>query len=210
LSVTVRNVTSGATEFTCNAYLIKGAVPTLVDAGAMTGVESEIARHVDELDRVVITHQHGDHVAELDAVLDAFDATLYAAAAHPRRTNALAAGDTLQVGDDTYEVVTTPGHADDHVSLVGTEAVFSGDVLVYNDGAFDDGSFGRTDLPGQSRERLIESLQTLSDRIPASATRLYAGHGDVFDAADHDEPLQSVVDRALERARRREPKYPDE
>ena len=206
----VRNVTSGATEFTCNAYLVEGAVPTLVDAGAMPGVGSEIARHVDELDRVVLTHQHGDHVAELEAVMDAFDPALYAAGDHPRRTEPLADGDTVQMGDGSYEVVATPGHADDHVSLVGETAVFSGDVLVYNDGAFDDGSFGRTDMPGQSRERLIESLTTLSDRVPASATRLYAGHGDVFDAADHEDSLQTVVNRALERAKRREPKYPDE
>jgi len=208
--VSVRNVTSGATEFTCNAYLVEGAVPTLIDAGAMPGVASEIARHVDELDRVVITHQHGDHVAELEAVVDAFDPAVYAAGDHPRRTEPLADGDTIQVGDASSEVVTTPGHADDHVSLVGQTAVFSGDVLVYDDGAFDDGSFGRTDMVGQSRERLIESLRTLADRIPASATRLYAGHGSVFDADDHDDSLQTVVDRALERAERREPKYPEE
>jgi len=208
--VTVRNVTSDATEFTCNAYLVEGAVPTLVDAGAMPGVVSEIQRHVDEVDRVVITHQHGDHVAELDAVLDAVDAELYAADDHPRRTDTLADGDTVQIGDDSYDVVATPGHADDHVSLVGETAVFSGDVFVYDDGAFDDGSFGRTDMPGQSRAELIESLRRLSDRIPASATRLYAGHGSVFDADDHAESLQTVLDRALERAERREPKYPDE
>jgi Zn-dependent hydrolases, including glyoxylases len=208
--VIVRNVTSGATEFTCNAYLVEGAVPTLVDAGAMPGVASEIERHVDELAQVVITHQHGDHVAELDAVLDAFDPALYTAGDHPRRTDTLADGDTVQVGDDSYGVVATPGHADDHVSLVGETAVFSGDVAVYDDGAFDDGSFGRTDMPGQSRERLIESLQTLTDRIPESATRLYAGHGGVFKAADHDDSLQTVVGRALERAERRVPKYPEE
>ncbi len=205
----VRNVTSGATEFTCNAYLVEGAVPALVDAGAMSGVVSEIQRHVDELDRVVLTHQHGDHVAELDAVLDTFDAELYAAGDHPRRTEVLADGDTIRLGDDSYDVVATPGHADDHISLVGETAVFSGDVFVYDDGAFDDGSFGRTDMPGQSREELIESLGRLSARRPASAARLYAGHGSVFDAADHAESLQSVLDRALERAERREPKYPD-
>ena len=208
--MTVRNVTSGATEFTCNAYLVEGAVPTLVDAGAMPGVVSEIERYVDELDRVVLTHQHGDHVAELDAVLDAFDATLHAAGDHPRRTDALSDGDTIRVGDDRYDVVATPGHADDHISLVGETAVFSGDVFVYDDGAFDDGSFGRTDMAGQSRAELIESLRSLSAELPASATRLYAGHGSVFDAADHTESLQTVLDRALERAERREPKYPDE
>ena len=205
----VHNVTAGATEFTCNAYLVDGRVPTLIDAGAMPGVENEIARHVDDVEQVVLTHQHGDHVAELDAVLDAFDADLYAAGDHPRRAVPLADGDTVTVGDADYEAVATPGHADDHVSLVGDTAVFSGDVVVYDDGAFDDGSFGRTDMAGQSRETLIESLQTLLDRLPESATRLYAGHGSVFDADEADDGLRDVIERALARAERREPKYPD-
>ena len=206
----VHTVTAGATEFTCNAYLVTGRVPTLIDAGAMPGVENEIARYTDDVDRVVLTHQHGDHVAELDAVLDAFDADLYAAGDHPRRAVSLADGDEVTVGDADYEVVATPGHADDHVSLVGETAVFSGDLVVYDDGAFDDGSFGRTDMTGQSRETLIESVRALLTRLPASATRLYAGHGSVFDATESDDSLRDVVARALERAERREPKYPDE
>jgi glyoxylase-like metal-dependent hydrolase (beta-lactamase superfamily II) len=206
----VTNVTADAEQFTCNAYLVDGAVPTLVDAGTMPGVEDVIADHVADLDRVVLTHQHGDHVAELDAVLDAFDADLYAHADHPRRTHELADGDAVEIGDESFDVVYTPGHADDHVSLVGETALFSGDVVVYNDGAFDDGSFGRTDMAGQSRERLIESLGEILSRLPDSVTAMYAGHGDPFDAAAADESVRDVIERALERAERREPKYPDE
>ena len=203
----VVTVTADAEEFTCNAYLITGATPTLVDAGTMPGVASVVADHVDELDRVVLTHQHADHVGELDAVLDAFDADLYAYADHPRRTHELADGDTLAMGDESFDVVYTPGHADDHVSFVSEHTLFSGDVVVYNDGAFDDGSFGRTDMAGQSRERLVESLETLLERLPDSVTAMYAGHGDAFHAAD--ESVRDVIARALSRAARYEPKYQD-
>jgi Zn-dependent hydrolases, including glyoxylases len=199
------NVTEDAEQFTCNAWLVPGEVPTLVDAGAMPGVVSVVREHVDDLDRVVLTHGHGDHVGELDAVLDAFDADLYARREWQRRTHAIADGDSLQMGDATYEVVDTPGHADDHVALVGDRALFSGDVVVYNDGAFEDGSFGRTDMAGQSRERLIESVRELVDRTPDSVDRLYAGHGDAFEG-----DVPAVLERALERAERREPKYPEE
>jgi len=208
----IHTVTEAATEFTCNAYLLAGDSPVLVDAGTMPGVEDAIAEHVDDLDAVYLTHQHGDHVGELDAVLDRFDADLYAYGDHPRRTGGLADGQAVDLCGDSYEVVYTPGHADDHVSFVGSERVFSGDVVVYNDGAFDDGSFGRTDYPGQSRERLIESLETILDRLPGTVSGLYAGHGDVYQA-DPDGPedsVRTVVERALERAERREPKYPDE
>ncbi|MEZ3115951.1 MBL fold metallo-hydrolase [Halobaculum sp. MBLA0147] len=206
----VHTVTADATEFTCNAYLLPGEPTTLIDAGTMPGVTDVIADHVDTLDRVVLTHQHGDHVGELDAVLDEFDAELYAFGDHPRRAVALADGDEIAVGPETAEVVHTPGHAADHVSLVGETALFSGDVVVYEDGAFDDGSFGRTDMAGQSRETLIESLRTLLDRLPASVTTMYAGHGDPFDATKSAESVRDVIERALERADRREPKYPDE
>jgi len=201
----VVTVTEDAEVFTCNAYLAPGAEPTLVDAGAMAGVENVVAEHTDDLSKVVLTHQHSDHVAQLDAVLDAFDADCYAYADHPERTHELSDGDEVVIGDERCEVVHTPGHADDHVSLVGDRSLFSGDVVVYNDGAFDDGSFGRTDYPGQSRERLIESIHELRDRMPDTVETMYAGHGDVYSGDVHE-----VVERALARAERREPKYPDE
>jgi len=99
-------------------------------------------------------------------VLDRFDATLYANASHPRRDVAIGDGDEILVGDEACEVVETPGHAADHVAFLGDERLYSGDVVVYNDGAFDDGSFGRTDMAGQSREELIESLHAILDRLP--------------------------------------------
>jgi glyoxylase-like metal-dependent hydrolase (beta-lactamase superfamily II) len=200
----VETVTAEAETFTCNAYLALGETPTLVDAGAWPGVVDTIRTHTDSLDRVVLTHQHRDHVAQLDAVLDAFDADCYAYADHPRRTHELGAGDTVRVGDEDCEVVYTPGHADDHVALVGETTLFSGDVVVHNDGAFDYGSFGRTDRPGMSRERLIESIRALLDRLPASVEEMYAGHGDAF----HGD-VRDVVETALGRAENREPKYPE-
>jgi hydroxyacylglutathione hydrolase len=137
-------------------------------------------------------------------VLDRFDADLYAYDDHPRRTHAIADGDTVAVGDEDCEVVFTPGHAPDHVSLVGDRRLYSGDVVVHNDGAFEDGSFGRTDMAGQSRERLIDSIEALLARLPDSVAAMYAGHGDVYEG-----DVRAVIERALERAKRREPKYPE-
>ena len=201
----VEVVTSGAESFTCNAFLALGETTTLVDAGAYDGVVDEIREHTDDVDRVVLTHQHGDHVQQLDAVVEAFDPDVYAYDDHALRTHELADGDTLRVGDETAEVVFTPGHAPDHVSFVTESALFSGDVVVHDDGAFDDGSFGRTDMAGQSRERLVGSIRELLVRMPASVSEMYSGHGGVFEG-----DVRAVVERALERAERREPKYPDE
>jgi hydroxyacylglutathione hydrolase len=200
----VTNVTAGAETFTCNAFLVEGDRTVLVDAGAFGGVVDAIRERTDTLDAVVLTHQHSDHIAELDSVLDAFDAPLYAYADHPRRETDLEAGDQVFIGEEPFEVVYTPGHADDHVSFVSETTLFSGDVVVHDDGAFEYGSFGRTDMHGQSREQLIESIRRLLDAMGDSVEHMYAGHGDTF----HGD-VRDVVETALDRAEKREPKYPD-
>ncbi|MFB6106690.1 MAG: MBL fold metallo-hydrolase [Halobacteriaceae archaeon] len=200
----VYTVTADAEQFTCNAYLATGDRPTLVDAGAMPGVVDVVREYVDDVDAVVLTHQHHDHVEQLDAVVEAFDPAVYAHADHPHRTQALADGDDLRVGDETLQAVYTPGHATDHVALLGERTLFSGDVVVHDDGAFADGSFGRTDIPGADRETLIDSLGTLLDRMGTEVEDMYAGHGGTF----HGD-VRAVVERALGRAKRREPKYPE-
>ena len=201
----VITVTEGAETFTANVYLARGERTVLIDAGAMSGIAEVLTEHTDSLDAVVLTHQHGDHVAELDAVMDAFDPELYAYSDHPRCTAELTDGDAVEIGDETFEVVFTPGHADDHVAFVSESTIFSGDVVVHDDGAFDYGSFGRTDRPSQSREELIESIRTILDRLPDGVEHLYAGHGSEF----HGD-VRDVIETALERAEKREPKYPDE
>ncbi len=201
----VIDITKDADTFTANVFLVLGENVTLIDAGTMSGVEDVIREYTDDIDQVVLTHQHGDHVGELDAVLASFDADLYAFGDHPERTHELTDGDEIQIGDEQFQVVHTPGHADDHISLVSENTLISGDVVVYNDGAFDDGSFGRTDMPEQSRETLIESIRELLARMPDGVSALYAGHGDVYEG-----DVSTVVERALSRAERKEPKYPDD
>jgi len=200
----VVNVTADAETFTCNAYLALGKRPTLVDAGAMDGVVDVVREHTDTVEALVLTHQHGDHVAELDAVHEAFDPEVYAYAEHPHRDHSLGDGDAVEIGDETFEAVFTPGHADDHLALVSGTMLFSGDVVVHDDGAFDYGSFGRTDMAGQSRERLIQSIEELLDRMPEGVEHMYSGHGGVF----HGD-VRDVVETALSRAEKREPKYPE-
>ena len=162
----VHHVTEDAETFTANVFLAVGERTTLVDAGAMAGITNVVREHVDDLEAVVLTHQHGDHVEALEEVCEAFDPEVYAYDDHPLRTQAIDDGDTVTIGDESFEVVYTPGHADDHVSLVSQSTLFSGDVVVHDDGAFDYGSFGRTDMAGQSRERLIESIEELLKRMP--------------------------------------------
>jgi len=203
-------VTADAEEFTCNAYLVSGEAPTLVDAGTMPGVDDVIADALDEagvdgLDRVVLTHQHHDHVGQLDAVLDRFDATLYANAAH----GAARRGDRrrrrrILVGDEPCEVVVeTPGHAADHIAGRRRPGVLR--------------RCGRLQRR-RLRRRVVRShrhggpVPRGADREPSHAPRPPArtpprrctrAHGDVYRASDGPDTVREVIERATERARRR-------
>ncbi|MFB6094417.1 MAG: MBL fold metallo-hydrolase [Halanaeroarchaeum sp.] len=203
--MTVTELTEDASVFTSNVFVVPGDRTTLVDAGAMPGVVDAIGAHVSSLDAVVVTHQHADHVDRLDDVVAAFDPAVLAAADHPHRTRSLADGDVVRIGGEDFDVVATPGHADDHLAFVSETTLFSGDLVVYEDEAYSGGSFGRTDLAGQSRETLVESIETLSDRVPDTVEAIHPGHG-----PSHAGDVHDVLVRALERASRGEPKYPGE
>lgn len=196
-------LTDGAETFTANVYLVTGRKTTLVDAGAMAGITEAITERVSTVDAVVLTHRHTDHVERLETVRAAFDPDVYAADPDADAI-ALEDGDRVPIGDESFEAVKTPGHAPDHLAFVGESAVFSGDIVVYRDAAFEDGSFGRTDLPGADRETLVSSLDRLRSRLPETVDALYPGHGPSYQG-----DVSRVIDRARNRAARGEPKYPD-
>jgi glyoxylase-like metal-dependent hydrolase (beta-lactamase superfamily II) len=80
-------------------------------------------------------------------------------------------GDVVSFGQETFEVLFTPGHSAGHISFYHREsqALFSGDVLFL-------GSIGRTDLPGGDYDTL---MQTIFDKLLplGDAVKVYSGHG---------------------------------
>ena len=63
-------------------------------------------------------------------------------------------GDTVQVGGLTLQVLATPGHSEGSVTLRCGDVLFCGDTLFA-------GSCGRTDFPGGSVKKMMESLKRL-------------------------------------------------
>ncbi len=87
----------------------------------------------------------------------------------PKPDRLLRDGDRIEVGDLHFEVLHTPGHSAGGICLSGHGVVFSGDTL-FNFG------IGRTDFPGCSHERLIESIREKLMVLP-DETLVYPGHG---------------------------------
>ena len=145
----------------------------------------EIAR--DEgmrLTRVIETHLHADHISGAQELRAATGATIHIhPAANPDYAFVpLAAGQVITVGAARFDVLFTPGHTPNSISLVVSDLarspepalVLTGDVLFVGD-------VGRPDLPGSEIldaqvENLYHSLYTTLGRLPADL-EVYPAHG---------------------------------
>jgi len=89
----------------------------------------------------------------------------------PLKVDLVKENDIIQLGNTSWEILFTPGHAPGHICLLNTKnkKVIVGDVLFFM-------SIGRTDLPGGNHSDLINSIKhklfTLHDN-----TEVYCGHG---------------------------------
>jgi glyoxylase-like metal-dependent hydrolase (beta-lactamase superfamily II) len=143
-----------------------------------------------QIESIVITHGHADHILALDELRNHFGAkvmigekdavmltdpgaNLSGMAGEEFYTSPadrlLCEGDIVSVGRFTFKVLETPGHSLGSISLYGNGVVFTGDALFL-------GSIGRTDFPGSDHETLIASIQNKLLTLPGD-TIIYSGHG---------------------------------
>ena len=150
-----------------------------------------IAEWEVELDGILLTHTHFDHVGAVAPVAKATGAPVWCpvlerqvladimsyvpwAGLGPYESweaeHTVAGGEHLELAGLAIDVLFTPGHSPGHVAYAIAEhgALFSGDVLF-------EGSVGRTDLPGGDHRVLMASIADLLARLPAE-TVVHPGH----------------------------------
>jgi glyoxylase-like metal-dependent hydrolase (beta-lactamase superfamily II) len=123
-----------------------------------------------QLDAILETHTHADHLAGHAALHAATDAPIFVShrspASYPHRR--LGEGDAVRVGTQELVVLETPGHTRDHLTLRLGEKIFTGDTLLL-------GACGRTDLGDGSPDLLWESLTDKLLTLPPE-TEVYPAH----------------------------------
>lgn len=142
-----------------NCYIISQNNHVLIiDPGADY---SKIIKVVGDriIDGIVITHYHFDHIGALKE--------FYLSKVFDR--NNLSEGTNI-IGDFKFEVIYTPGHKEDSISLYfdKIKSLFVGDFIFKN-------SIGRTDLPGGNIDDMVKSLLKTSSFD--NDVIIYPGHG---------------------------------
>jgi hydroxyacylglutathione hydrolase len=189
----LRMFTVGMIQENCFLFRREGSDRALVvDPGEEA---DKLLRAIDalgvNLDGILLTHTHFDHIGAVAPVAEATGAEVWVPEAERQvladinsyvpwpgfgpyqsweAEHTLKGGERLELADFEIDVLFTPGHSPGHVSfsIPDERALFSGDVLFQ-------GSVGRTDLPGGDWATLLESIRLLVDTLPPD-TAVYPGH----------------------------------
>ena len=165
----------------------------VIDPGAeIQNILALVRKHNLQVKQIVITHAHIDHVGgamklraatgapillnqndyELLKMLDV--QASWIGVAPPGKVDidqSIGQADTIKAGSLTANVLSTPGHTEGSVCLYfpSQKMLIAGDTLFA-------GSIGRTDLPGGSFEKIINSLHEKLLTLPDD-TVVTPGHG---------------------------------
>lgn len=162
----------------------------LIDpAGDIDDIFAMVDGHKLKIRYVINTHGHWDHTSGNEAVLARTGAQLLiheADAAQikkissrllsrviggkgsPEPYRTLKNGDEILLGKMKLTVIHTPGHTEGGICLYTKGHVFTGDTL------FTEG-YGRTDLPGGSNKKLMDSIIKKILTLPDD-TKVWPGH----------------------------------
>jgi hydroxyacylglutathione hydrolase len=108
----------------------------VVDPGDAQPVLAFLERSGLQLEAILVTHHHPDHVGGVDVLRDATGARVWGPARErlPEPVHRLAEGDTVSVLGVTFRVFDVPGHTAGHIAyycdeIDGAPLLFCGDTL---------------------------------------------------------------------------------
>ncbi len=139
----------------------------VVDPGDATPVLEALDNLLLNLEGILITHHHSDHVGGISQLLSSQPVPVYGPNGIPQVTDILVDGDTLAITNTLFQVMEIPGHTLDHIAYFNAHEslLFCGDTLFAN-------GCGR--LFEGTPEQMSHSLSTLAS-LPME-TKVYCAH----------------------------------
>lgn len=183
--------TGGIVETNGHLLHLPGGKVVLVDAPA--GVVAWLEKKGVEVDALLLTHQHFDHVQEAAEVKEKHGCPVYAWSDFSRELtlerlfgavtgmsfsvpayevdHVLEGQEEILIGGLIWKLLHIPGHSADSVCFWNAEEqiLLDGDVLMR-------GGMGRCDFPGGSFEQLMSGIREKLCTLPEE-TRVFPGHG---------------------------------
>ena len=174
------------------------SVAWIVDPGDAGPVNETLQKHQYQLEGILLTHHHWDHVNGARDLREKHNAPIYGPANSPFEhiDHPLKNGEHIDIIDRKFEIMTIPGHTLDHIAYYSAATaqskpwLFCGDVLFA-------GGCGRV-FEGDAK-MMWDSLSKLAN-LPDD-TEVYCGHEYTVDNlhfARHIEPNNQVVQKRLE------------
>jgi glyoxylase-like metal-dependent hydrolase (beta-lactamase superfamily II) len=169
-----------------NAYLITCSATgetLLIDAANDATLLLELVeRLAPKLSLIVTSHQHRDHWLALAEVVEATGAPTAAHRldAEPlpvKPDRILGNGDTVQVGELSFDVIHLQGHTEGSVALALGGPAAGDAVQLFTGDCLFPGGVGKTWQPGDF-ERLLGDVSAKVFDVYPDSTVVYPGHGD--------------------------------
>lgn len=162
-------------------YLIGGKEPVLIDAGV--GNQSHLDAIADAATNgpahLVVTHAHSDHVSGAPAIHQRWPKAVLSKHPLPVRDPALPwqrldEGSIVHTDEGDLEVLHTPGHSPDHLSVwhADSRTLFVGDMLVLGSTVV---------IPASHGGSLIDYLASLERMLRLRPARALPAHGPVIE-----------------------------
>ena len=144
---------------------------TLVDAPEFYSVNDCLEKRNWNLDNILITHHHQDHIDGIPQLRDRYNPTIFGAEQDmgrlPKLDVTLTDKDKFSVSNIIFKCLEVPGHTIGHVAFycASEKLIFTGDSLM---------SLGCGRLFEGTAEQMLTSLSLISSLPPDTA--IYSGH----------------------------------
>ena len=139
----------------------------------MEALALAVERHAGSLKAILFTHSHSDHLADMGLLKEAFNVPIWGSEYTARSVacdRILSDGEHVQLGEQSWQVLITPGHHPGHICLLGDAGLVAGDMVA---------GIGTILIPPHTGD-MHQYLQQLRRLMALNPHLIFPSHGPVI------------------------------